>query len=89
MTRQVQIPYGEGSLSLGIPSDTIMSVADPKIINPVRPPKAEVRRALKDPISLSLKSLVKKDGKIVIVVNDITRPTVLTIRYFCSFSFLL
>jgi len=75
LTRQVQIPYGEGSLSLEIPSDTMISVADLRIVNPTRPPDAEVRRALKNPVSLSLESLVKKDGKIVIVVNDITRPT--------------
>ena len=64
MTRQVHIPYGEGALSLEIPSDTLISVADLKIANPVRPPEAEVRRALKNSVSLSLKSLVKKDGKI-------------------------
>jgi nickel-dependent lactate racemase len=76
---EVRLPVGKNTISASIPN--LMKVALPKEVEGVDDERAEVRRALENPIaSPKLRDIVRaksaKNGakNAAIVVNDITRP---------------
>jgi len=74
---KIKIPYGETYQQAIIKKKNVLGIIQLKDGVQVSNEKKEVKKALMSPIESSeLKSIVKfKDKKIVIVINDITRPT--------------
>ena len=76
LARRISVPYGTDNLDFELPPDKIVAVADLPAAAAAENPLLEVERALKAPVSSPpLRELAKKGHKVVIVVNDITRPT--------------
>ena len=74
-TVTVQLPYADHSMSLTLPQANLLAVASPATF-PVPDPEKEVCRALQEPIGMGrFSSLVQRGTQVVIVVDDITRPT--------------
>jgi nickel-dependent lactate racemase len=72
----VWVPYGKTEICARIPTRNYLGNIEPKEKEGLRDPKAEVARALNEPIgSKRLSELIKPGGKIAIVVNDHTRST--------------
>ena len=72
----VWVPYGKTEVCARIPTRNYLGSIEPKEKEGVKDPKAEVARALSEPIgSKRLSELVKPGNKIAIVVNDHTRST--------------
>lgn len=70
----VWLPYGKTDVCVRIPARNLLGIIEPKDIRGVEEPKAEVERALKDPIgSERLSEIVKPESKVAIVVDDATR----------------
>ena len=71
----LSLNYGHNSITLNIPDKNYLGTLNPKDIEELANPIAEVKRALANPIgSKKLKELVPAKGKIVILVSDVTRP---------------
>lgn len=72
----VWVPYGKTEICARIPTRNYLGNIEPKEKEGVKDPKAEVARALNEPIGTRrLSELVKAGTKIAIVVNDHTRST--------------
>ncbi|MCK4314060.1 DUF2088 domain-containing protein, partial [Candidatus Bathyarchaeota archaeon] len=71
----VWLPYGKTDACVRIPTRNFLGSIKP-MEKPVAPDaKAEVQRALRDPIgSKTLSNIVQPEHKVAIVVDDITRP---------------
>ena len=72
------LKYGQGSIKLSLESKNILKILLPGEVRFLLNPEDRLKNLLKNPIgSLSLKDLIidKKAKKILIIVNDITRPT--------------
>lgn len=74
---KIKIPYGETYQQAIIKKKNVLGIIQSKDGVQVSNEKKEVKKALMSPIESSeLKSIVKfKDKEVVIVINDITRPT--------------
>jgi len=76
---EIKIPYGKDQIKFNIPNNwRLIDIQEPKQKKPI--PKNQissiVKNSLLNPINhKSLKDSIKKDDKVVIVVDDITRPT--------------
>ena len=71
----VSLNYGHDSITLNIPDKNYMRTLNPKDIEELVNPIAEVKRALANPIgSKKLKELVPHKGKVVILASDVSRP---------------
>lgn len=69
----VEIPLGEGLLACSVPN--LMQVVTPPPAKSVDDPRAEIRRAIQNPIGCKrLKEMALGKHSAAIVVNDITRP---------------
>lgn len=75
--RRVELQYGaESSLVMEIPKENIYFIVDRCRVPELKDPKGAIRRFLKKPIGLpSLREAVHRGDKVVIVGDDITRPT--------------
>jgi nickel-dependent lactate racemase len=72
----VWLPYGKTEVCARIPTQNLLGSIEPKEKSSVPDPRAEVERALKEPIgSKRLSEIVKPEHKVAIVVDDATRPT--------------
>jgi lactate racemase len=72
--RELRFQYGEGCLSVRLPSAVPCETLSSNPIPPVANPVAAVRTALRDPIGTpSLRELVHKGERVAVLVNDITR----------------
>jgi len=72
----VWVPYGKTEICARIPTRNYLGNIEPKEKQGVKDPKAEVARALAEPIGAKrLGELVKPSNKIAMVVNDHTRST--------------
>ena len=72
----VWLPYGKTDVCLRIPTRNFLGSIEPKEKTAVADAKAEVERALREPIgSRKLSEIVKPEHKIAVVVDDATRPT--------------
>lgn len=72
----VWLPYGKTEICVRVPTRNFLGSIAPKEKAGVPDAKAEVERALKEPISSKhLGEIVKAESKVAIVVDDATRPT--------------
>lgn len=74
--RRISLPYGKETVEVSVPENQLIGVYSPKDIPPVADIRAEVRRALAQPIaSPSLRDLVRGKKNVVFVADDNTRLT--------------
>ncbi len=70
------IPYGKTEICARIPTRNYLGNIEPKEKDAVKDSRAEIERALEEPIGTNrLSELVKQDNKVAIVVDDQTRST--------------
>jgi nickel-dependent lactate racemase len=71
----IWLPYGKTEVCLRVPARNFLGSIEPKEKLGVPDARAEVERALKEPIgSKRLSEIVKPEHKVAIVVDDATRP---------------
>jgi nickel-dependent lactate racemase len=71
----VWLPYGKTEVCLRVPTRNFLGSIEPKEKPGVLDAKAEIERALKEPIgSKRLREIVKPESKVAIVVDDAARP---------------
>lgn len=76
MNKRVNIRYGEGTLSVDIPEKNFLYAIAPKDMVPIKNEQEYIRKCLKNPISCSpLSDQLKPGMKVVILIDDLTRPT--------------
>lgn len=74
--RQFDISYGDRKLNLEIPNKKLLTVMEPEPGEAIGDLKEEIQREIAAPTgSKPLKELVEKTSRVVIVVDDNTRPT--------------
>jgi lactate racemase len=72
----IQMPYGERTLTFDVPDANLLGVFAPPSVPPVADAAAEIIRALAQPIGgPDLAHLVTCARKVVLVADDLTRPT--------------
>lgn len=72
----VWLPYGKTEVCARIPARNFLGSIEPKEKPGVSDAKAEIERALNEPIGTRrLNEIVKAENKVAIVVDDATRPT--------------
>ena len=72
----VWLPYGKTDVCVRIPARNLLGTIEPKEQPAAADAKAEVERALKEPIhSKHLSEIVNAESKVAIVVNDAARKT--------------
>ena len=75
-TVTIQLPYGHRHADLALPKANLLAVASPATFDALPDPTTEVHRALQEPIGMGrFRALVQRGAHVVIVVDDITRPT--------------
>ena len=71
----VWLPYGRTEVCLRVPARNLLGSIEPREKPGVPDAKAEIERALKEPVgSKRLVEIVKPESKVAIVVDDATRP---------------
>jgi len=71
----VWLPYGKTEVCARIPTENFLGLIEPKEKAGVPDAKAEIERALREPLgSKSLSEIAKPEHKVAIVVDDATRP---------------
>ncbi len=74
--RQVTLPYGKSSLTFQLPERNLLAIVEPADVPAVADPGAAVQAAVRQPVgSPPLREKIKRGMKVVIVVDDFTRPT--------------
>jgi len=72
----VWLPYGKSDICVRIPARNLLGSIEPKEVRSVADVKAEVERALNEPIgSKRLSEIAQPEHKVAIVVDDFTRNT--------------
>ncbi len=72
----VWLPYGKSEVCARIPTRNFLGTIEPKEKPGVADSRAEVERALREPIGTKpLGEIVKPDGTVTVVVDDATRAT--------------
>jgi lactate racemase len=73
---QCQFKYGPETLSLEVPDRNLLWIAEPATLEDLPEPRTAVNAALAAPIgSQPLPALVKSGQKVVLICDDLTRPT--------------
>ena len=76
MDREVQLPYGSGTLQAHIPEANLAGIYAPQSVAACTDLTAEIVRALTNPLDTPpLSDIVQRDEKVVILVDDHTRST--------------
>lgn len=71
----VWLPYGKTEICVRVPTQNFLGLIGPKEKPGVLDARAEIERALKEPVgSKKLSEIVKPEHKVAIVVDDATRP---------------
>lgn len=71
----VWLPYGKTEVCVRVPTQNFLGLIGPKEKPGVLDARAEIERALKEPVgSKKLSEIVKPEHKVAIVVDDATRP---------------
>ncbi|MGB9960431.1 MAG: nickel-dependent lactate racemase [Candidatus Bathyarchaeales archaeon] len=71
----VWLPYGRTEVCLRVPARNLLGSIEPREKPGVPDAKAEIERALKEPVgSKRLGEIVKPENRVAIVVDDATRP---------------
>ena len=74
--REVALPYGEKSISVRIPEANLVGVYSPRDAAPVKDVRAEIARALAEPVgALPLKEQLRGKRNVVLIADDNTRLT--------------
>lgn len=69
------LPYGKSQVCVRIPTRNFLGRIEPKEKPGVSNPRAEIERALKEPLGCKkLNEIAKPESKVAIVVDDVTRP---------------
>ncbi len=72
----IHLPYGEQVVQLRVPSANLLAVASPPTVEPRQDAESIVREALRRPVGgPPLRELVQCGQDLVILVDDLTRPT--------------
>jgi len=72
----IPLPYGDTNLSFRLPRRNLLGVMTPADVPAAADPAALVRQALREPVGRPpLRDLVRAGQRIVIIVDDMTRPT--------------
>jgi nickel-dependent lactate racemase len=72
----VWLPYGKTDVCVRVPARNLLGTIDPKQVAGAPDQKAEVERALKEPIGTKrLSEIAKPESKVSIVVDDAARKT--------------
>jgi len=70
------LPYGTGEIRVHIPNKNYLTSITPRFRPGVEDEAGEITRALQHPVGTPpLREMAKRGMKVVIVVNDVTRPT--------------
>jgi nickel-dependent lactate racemase len=73
---RIDLPYGKGIIRLLVPEDELLGIIRPNSLPPVQDEQEAILSAIEHPVSCpSLSALARKGSQIVILVDDITRPT--------------
>lgn len=73
---QIALPYGKQSLTFELPEHNLLAIVEPATVPGLANPADAVRSAIRQPIgALPLRDQIKKGMRIVILVDDFTRPT--------------
>lgn len=77
MSQSIQLPWGNEQIEVNLPDEwTILGKFEPASLAPVADAQAEAERSLREPVGTPrLADLVKPGMKIVLVVDDSSRPT--------------
>jgi nickel-dependent lactate racemase len=69
------LPYGKSEVCVRIPAQNFLGSIEPREKSGVPDARAEIERALKQPLgSKRLTEIAKPESKVAIVVDDVTRP---------------
>ena len=72
----VWLPYGKSDVCVRIPARNLLGSIEPKQVTGVEDKKAEIERALTNPIgSKRLSEIAQAENKVAVVVDDFTRST--------------
>jgi nickel-dependent lactate racemase len=72
----VWLPYGKSDVCVRVPARNLLGSIEPKQVSSVADVKAEIERALTEPIGTKrLSEIAQPEHKIAIVVDDFTRST--------------
>lgn len=72
----IQLPYGDTILPFRLPRRNLLGVMTPAEVPAAPDPAALMRQALREPVGRPpLRELVRPGQRIVIIVDDMTRPT--------------
>lgn len=72
----LSLPYGNGQISLDLPSSNINTILSPSKQNHIPEPRSEILRALNNPINCSrLGDLTSPTSRVLIIADDNTRMT--------------
>jgi nickel-dependent lactate racemase len=72
----VWLPYGKSDVCVRVPARNLLGSIEPNLISAAADAKAEIERALNEPIgSKRLSEIAQPEHKIAIVVDDFTRST--------------
>ena len=72
----VWLPYGKSEVCVRVPTRNFLGSIEPREKPRATDPKAEVEKALNEPLdSKKLREIAKPESKVAIVVDDGTRPT--------------
>lgn len=77
MTKLISLPWGRQNIDLELPDNwIIIGNLEPNPIKPVKNPIKEVERSLANPIgSKKLSELAKGKNHVVLIIDDLSRPT--------------
>lgn len=75
----IEFSYGKTALSISVPDENVLMAAEPKRVPPIEDERAEVVRALENPIGTKRISEIAGPGKkVALIVDDDDRPKVST-----------
>jgi lactate racemase len=75
-TRQIPLPYGDGTLNLKIPARNLLAVLSPRDTPVCDDPATEIQRAIESPIGAArLREAARGTKRVVICADDLTRQT--------------
>ena len=73
---KVSLPYGKDTLDVALPGGHLLSVVSPNEVSGHTDAEAQIRRALREPIEgPPLATALKPGQHLLVLVDDITRPT--------------
>ncbi len=74
MSAQIELPYGDESVTVSVPEEKLIGVFEPRALPPVCDPAAALREALANPVSApQLRDKAQGAASAAIVVEDVSR----------------